>query len=95
MNWLIAQAEQGRLSEDEARKYFHQLIDAVDFCHSRQVYHRDLKVCSSQDIVCRSIHAHCIVRGRSLREVFHPKLMILPIYMQLATAGESPSRREG
>jgi len=36
-------AEQGRLLEDEARKYFHQLIDAVDFCHSRQVYHRDLK----------------------------------------------------
>lgn len=36
-------AEQGRLSEDDARKYFHQLIDAVDYCHSRQVYHRDLK----------------------------------------------------
>ncbi|XP_024386827.1 CBL-interacting serine/threonine-protein kinase 9 [Physcomitrium patens] len=36
-------AQQGRLSEDEARKYFQQLIDAVDYCHSRQVYHRDLK----------------------------------------------------
>ncbi|KAF8400377.1 hypothetical protein HHK36_013675 [Tetracentron sinense] len=32
-----------RLSEKEARKYFQQLIDAVDYCHSRGVYHRDLK----------------------------------------------------
>jgi serine/threonine protein kinase len=34
---------QTRLKEDEARKYFQQLIDAVDYCHSRNVYHRDLK----------------------------------------------------
>ncbi|PKA45767.1 CBL-interacting protein kinase 23 [Apostasia shenzhenica] len=36
-------ARQGRLKEDEARKYFQQLINAVDYCHSRSVYHRDLK----------------------------------------------------
>lgn len=36
-------ARQGKLSEDEARKYFQQLINAVDYCHSRGVYHRDLK----------------------------------------------------
>ena len=34
----------GRMRESEARKYFHQLINAVDYCHSRGVYHRDLKV---------------------------------------------------
>ncbi|CAK9232434.1 unnamed protein product [Sphagnum troendelagicum] len=34
---------QGRLSENESRKYFQQLIDAVDFCHSKGVSHRDLK----------------------------------------------------
>jgi 5'-AMP-activated protein kinase catalytic alpha subunit len=38
------QATNGRLKEDEARKYFQQLINAVDYCHSRGVYHRDLKV---------------------------------------------------
>ncbi|KAI4377246.1 hypothetical protein MLD38_014909 [Melastoma candidum] len=36
-------AYSNRFSEQEARKLFQQLIDAVDYCHARGVYHRDLK----------------------------------------------------
>ncbi|KAL6629122.1 hypothetical protein ACP70R_028887 [Stipagrostis hirtigluma subsp. patula] len=40
---LFNKISKGKFSEDLARKYFHQLISAVDYCHSRGVYHRDLK----------------------------------------------------
>nr|XP_043635453.1 CBL-interacting serine/threonine-protein kinase 25-like [Erigeron canadensis] len=40
---LFAKVVKGRLKEDFARKYFQQLISAVDYCHSRGVSHRDLK----------------------------------------------------
>ncbi|XP_078171057.1 CBL-interacting protein kinase 1-like isoform X2 [Carex rostrata] len=32
-----------KLSEQEGRKIFQQIIDAVSYCHDRGVYHRDLK----------------------------------------------------
>ncbi|KAF8776369.1 hypothetical protein HU200_003602 [Digitaria exilis] len=40
---LFNKISKGKFSEDVARRYFHQLISAVDYCHSRGVYHRDLK----------------------------------------------------
>lgn len=33
-----------RFSETEARHYFKQLISAVDYCHHRNIIHRDLKL---------------------------------------------------
>ena len=40
---LFNKVAKGKLPEDVARKYFQQLICAVDYCHSRGVCHRDLK----------------------------------------------------
>ncbi|CAN1240728.1 CBL-interacting protein kinase 5 [Linum grandiflorum] len=42
-NVLRLYEAKGRLKEDAGRKYFRQLIHAVDFCHGKGVYHRDLK----------------------------------------------------
>ncbi|KAK6156019.1 hypothetical protein DH2020_010267 [Rehmannia glutinosa] len=39
----FSQGCKGKLKEDIAKKYFQQLICAVNFCHGRGVYHRDLK----------------------------------------------------
>ncbi|KAF8725792.1 hypothetical protein HU200_020351 [Digitaria exilis] len=33
----------GKLSEQEGRRLFQQLIDGVSYCHEKGVYHRDLK----------------------------------------------------
>jgi 5'-AMP-activated protein kinase catalytic alpha subunit len=33
----------GRLSEDEARRLFQQIISGVEYCHAHRVVHRDLK----------------------------------------------------
>ncbi|KAL6052206.1 non-specific serine/threonine protein kinase [Balamuthia mandrillaris] len=33
----------GRLSEDEARKFFQQIISGVEYCHRHKIVHRDLK----------------------------------------------------
>ncbi|RID71720.1 hypothetical protein BRARA_C03644, partial [Brassica rapa] len=34
----------GKLSETEGRKMFQQLIDGISYCHSKDVFHRDLKL---------------------------------------------------
>ncbi len=41
MNHLVSRE---RLPEKEARKYFRQLISAIDHCHRGNVVHRDLKL---------------------------------------------------
>lgn len=36
-------AESGKFSEPEARFYFHQLIDSLEYMHNQGYYHRDIK----------------------------------------------------
>ncbi|XP_057429214.1 CBL-interacting serine/threonine-protein kinase 10-like [Lotus japonicus] len=40
---LFNKLTKGKLKEAVAHRYFKQLINAVDYCHSRGVYHRDIK----------------------------------------------------
>ncbi|KAK7369127.1 hypothetical protein VNO80_11161 [Phaseolus coccineus] len=40
---LFNKVAKGRLKEEVARKYFQQLVSAVEFCHARGVFHRDIK----------------------------------------------------
>lgn len=35
--------ERGRLSEDESRKFFQQMISGIEYCHKHMIVHRDLK----------------------------------------------------
>ncbi|RKP36596.1 kinase-like domain-containing protein [Dimargaris cristalligena] len=39
-NYIV---ERGRMSESEARRFFQQIISAVDYCHRHKIVHRDLK----------------------------------------------------
>jgi 5'-AMP-activated protein kinase catalytic alpha subunit len=42
--WLWWGAGVLQLSADEARRFFHQIISGVEYCHFHQIVHRDLKV---------------------------------------------------
>ncbi|KAJ1735924.1 Protein kinase [Coemansia biformis] len=39
-NYIV---ERGRMSEKDARRFFQQLVSAVEYCHRRNIVHRDLK----------------------------------------------------
>ncbi|GAB0492354.1 hypothetical protein MMPV_003616 [Pyropia vietnamensis] len=45
--------QRGALHEDEARRYFHQLVDAIGYCHSVGVSHRDLKLQPENLMLCK------------------------------------------
>ncbi|KAJ2265401.1 Protein kinase, partial [Coemansia sp. RSA 451] len=39
-NYIV---ERGRMNEKDARRFFQQLVSAVEYCHRRNIVHRDLK----------------------------------------------------
>ena len=40
----IRQKPQRKLDETTARRMFHQVAEAICFCHSRDIAHRDIKL---------------------------------------------------
>ena len=42
-NCLIILFKRGKMPEDEARRFFQQIIAAVEYCHRHKIVHRDLK----------------------------------------------------
>jgi len=40
---IITEGTEDRLTEDESRLYFQQMIQAIEYCHSLKIIHRDLK----------------------------------------------------
>ncbi|KAJ3389705.1 Protein kinase [Lobulomyces angularis] len=39
-NYIV---ERGRMTEDDARRFFQQIISAIEYCHRHNVVHRDIK----------------------------------------------------
>ncbi|KAJ1870313.1 Protein kinase [Coemansia sp. RSA 990] len=39
-NYIV---ERGRMNEKDARRFFQQMVSAVEYCHRRNIVHRDLK----------------------------------------------------
>ncbi|KAJ2555243.1 Protein kinase [Coemansia sp. RSA 1933] len=39
-NYIV---ERGRMNEKDARRFFQQIVSAVEYCHRRNIVHRDLK----------------------------------------------------
>ena len=72
--------KKGRLTPKEARRFFRQIISALDFCHSHSIWY-DLTVscCSDKVMACGSTHLtlamsvcllhmmHCVVHWQSPR----------------------------
>jgi MAP/microtubule affinity-regulating kinase len=41
---LLKSRENRRIDENESRKIFSQLVNAIAFCHSKNIIHRDIKL---------------------------------------------------
>ncbi|KAL3504984.1 hypothetical protein ACH5RR_034825 [Cinchona calisaya] len=82
--------QHGRLSEAESCRCFQLLVDGVDYCHNKGIYHRDLKVFSLKgydgavaDICSCGVILHVLIAGHlpfdeleKSATLFRPKLIV-------------------
>ncbi|KAK5640111.1 hypothetical protein RI129_010922 [Pyrocoelia pectoralis] len=57
------------LSEYETRYYLHELLKALDYCHSKGIMHRDVK---PHNIIVNDIHKRLRLIDWGLAEFYHP-----------------------
>lgn len=62
------------LSEDESRKIFHQIIDAIDYMHQLGICHRDLK---PENILFDSSHKNIKIIDFGLSNLYYTDLSII------------------
>ena len=57
--------QKGRLSEDEARFYAAEVVDALEYIHNMGLIHRDIKVFSSMYVPLHQLlrNAKCLLHG--------------------------------
>ncbi|KAJ3658987.1 hypothetical protein Zmor_010697 [Zophobas morio] len=62
-------ARYGRMTEDQARTKFWQILSAVEYCHNRNIVHRDLKVMHLNVSECGAPTRHDVMGVRSIGAV--------------------------
>lgn len=72
----------GKMPEDEARRFFQQIMSALDYCHSHNIVHRDLKP------------EKCVVRFVTVLRSALPPLLGNARSHPFAILAQPPARRE-
>jgi BR serine/threonine kinase len=68
--------KKGRLTPKEARRFFRQIISALDFCHSHSICHRDLKV-SDIDTINQTFSLSLFTNYIHFPSFFQPENLLL------------------
>lgn len=78
----------GKMPEDEARRFFQQIMGALEYCHSHNIVHRDLKP-------EKCVRASCGMRSSELMRVRPSLLLDEHLNVKIADFGLSNIMRDG